>query len=262
MSVYRVLVLTRYYFNSLRRNKGRFLEIFIWPVFELFVLGFLANYIKGGGGGGGVDISLLLVGNFILWVSFSRMSNEVVQQVFDDVLSRNFQNILITPVSFVEMVWALFFSALLKVLLNLAVVGVIAQVIYRFNILDLGPVVVPAYLILLSWGLAIGLAVSSLVFVFGTKAGAFAWTIAGLAQPFSCVFYPREVLPGVAKSLSYAVPISYVFENIRNSATPQSQLAPNWTTPLMLVLMYFALSVILILVCFQYSRKSGVILRI
>jgi ABC-2 type transport system permease protein len=82
--------------------------------------------------------------------------------------------------------------------------------------------------------------------------------MAGYAlAPFSAVFYPVAVLPRWAQSIAAALPMTYVFEGMRQvlhgGRPPVSDLAISFG----LNLLYLALSVLFFGWMFEKSRERG-----
>ena len=119
----KIITLTNYYLGSLKRNKGRIIDLFIWPALELLVFGFMGLYLKSQAGDSGTKILAVLLGSLIFWHFFARISSEIYQQLFDDVLSRNLQNILIAPIKMSQMISALVLAGAIKLLINIVIIG-------------------------------------------------------------------------------------------------------------------------------------------
>jgi ABC-2 type transport system permease protein len=94
-------------------------------------------------------------------------------------------------------------------------IGVLAYVLYAFNLLSLGLMLVPCFLNLLCFAWAIGMATMALIIRYGVAGEALAWGIPFLIQPFSAVFYPLDVFPPWLQLLARALPSSYIFESMR-----------------------------------------------
>jgi len=252
--------LVKHYLYSAKRNKGRLLDILIWPLIEIFIFGMTSVYL---GDFGEINLLALLVINLAYWHFFSRVANETFQQVFDDVISNNLQNIIIAPVSTNKLILAWVLASLIKFLASLVMMIGFVLLMYRIDLFVFSFDWLVMFFVIILSGLSVGLVVISLLFLFGSKALAFGWVITGLMQPLSCLFYSRQVLGTFLGKISYLIPISYVFErqrlvNLRVSVDGSI----SYVFPIILSIVYFFISSILLKRAIRYSRKKGIISRI
>lgn len=257
----RIWTLTFYYLTVVLRNKGRLVDIVAWPVLELLMFGFLSSFISSISTGFAQAVVIIL-GALIFWHFFARTMNEIVMAFIDDIYSRNLNNILITPLSTFELIASLVLSSLVKLSANLVIVLPLSWILYRLNIFSIGPMSIVYISILTMWGISLGLLTAASHFIFGHRAGAFSWAIAGIIQPFSLVFYPRAVLPWFAQKISLVIPASYVFEAYRfqlNTGVPDTN---GLFLSIILTLIYLILAAIIFYFSFDYSRRSGMIAKL
>jgi len=261
MSINRIFILWRHYLYSIKRNKGRLVDIFVWPVLELLVFGFTANFLNQEIENEAIKLMAIFLGSLVFWHFFAKISGEVYQQLFDDVLSKNLKNIIMSPVRVGEMIIALVVSAGTKLVISMGILLIVAKIIYGFSLLTdwrYGLLI----LVLMLWGVAMGLLISSLLFLMGNKVMTLAWVVTGIVQPFSCVFYSREILPGIFRTISYLVPSSYVFEIYREMVKSEMFNWGVWEVSAGLSGLYFLLGIFLFKYFLKLSRKTGVLARI
>ena len=257
----RIWALTIYYLTVVFRNKGRLVDIIAWPVLELLMFGFLSNFIASVSTGF-TQAVVVILGALIFWHFFGRTMNEIVMAFTDDIYSRNLNNILITPLSTFELIVSLSLSSLIKLSINLVIILPLSWWLYRLNIFAVGPISVVYVLILTTWGISLGLLTSATHFLFGHRAGAFSWAIAGIIQPFALVFYPRSTLPVLAQGISYLIPASYVFESFRYHVETRVIDTNGLILALVSTIAYLVAAIVVFYFSFNYSRSSGVIVKI
>ena len=98
--------------------------------------------------------------------------------------------------------------------------------LYRLNIFQVGWLILPFLFSLLISGWFMGFAGAGVIIYYGRKVQSVAW-IAGFAlAPFSAVYYPVKVLPGWAQAISYALPMTYIFEGMREVLRGGSDAGP------------------------------------
>ena len=68
---------------------------------------------------------------------------------------------------------------------------------------------------LLFFALALGIAITGMIFRYTTKVQALAWGFAGLLMPVSCVMYPMSSLPRWLQGIAWAMPTAHSFEGMR-----------------------------------------------
>jgi ABC-2 type transport system permease protein len=93
--------------------------------------------------------------------------------------------------------------------------AVLALLLYSFNIFNVGLALIPFVGLLLLFGWAVGLFVTGIIFRYGTEAQVLAFGISFAIQPIAAVFYPLEVLPAWIQPIALAMPITHVFEGMR-----------------------------------------------
>ena len=212
-----ILALIRRQVLLFTRNPVRSLELFFWPVVQLFVWGFTSTYIqqKAGGDADFQQFVTYLIGGIILWDALFRSQQGVAISFLEDVWTRNLLNVFAAPIRMTEYLTASFSVGMLRVLVTGVVMALIALVAYSFNLLQFGFGLVAFYLNLMAFGWVLGLVSTSLILRYGHAAESLAWAVPFMIQPFACVFYALEVLPGAMKAVALAMPPAHVFEGMR-----------------------------------------------
>jgi ABC-2 type transport system permease protein len=210
----RVSALLLRYLYLYRRSLPRAMELFFWPVMELLLWGFLSVYLSQYAL---PDAVVYLIGATILWEVFYRAQMAITLSVSEEIWVRNIINVFVAPVSPFELVLATCLLGVIRSFLTAAVLGVLAQVFYAFNLLSVGPALIPFYASLLLFGWAVGLCTVALILRFGQAAEALIWGVPFLIQPLSAVFYPLEVLPRWLQAVARGLPSTWVFEGMREA---------------------------------------------
>jgi ABC-2 type transport system permease protein len=104
---------------------------------------------------------------------------------------------------------------LLRTVVSVSVIGMVGAGFYAVWPDSAGWVVIPAAAILLVFGWAVTLGVMAMTIQYGDSAEVFSWGTLVLLMPLSGFFYPVESLPGVLEALARAIPLTYVFEAVR-----------------------------------------------
>ncbi|MBW1699004.1 MAG: ABC transporter permease [Deltaproteobacteria bacterium] len=195
-----------------RRSLARVMEILFWPVMNLMVWGFLTHYLKR------MDLPVAidyLLGAMILWDLLYRSQQSITLSLTEEFWVKNVMNLFIAPIRTFELVFAMCIMGISKSLITTAFLGILAFLLYHFNILKMGLFLIPFFGNLLLFGWALGMMTMSIILRFGHAAEALIWGVPFLIQPISAVFYPVEVLPSWLKVIAFMLPSTYVFEGMR-----------------------------------------------
>jgi ABC-2 type transport system permease protein len=213
-SVNRVAAMVRRYWYLLRSSWPRILDLIYWPMVQMLMWGFLQLYVSQNAGffaraGGG------FIGAVLLWDILFRGQLGFSVSFLEEMYARNLGNLMMSPLRPVELVAALMIMSVVRLLIGLIPVSLLAIAFFGFNLWSLGFAFAAffANLILTSW--AIGIFVAGLLLRNGMGAEGTAWTIMFLFLPFTCVYYPVEVLPHWLQYVAWALPPTYVFEGLR-----------------------------------------------
>jgi ABC-2 type transport system permease protein len=223
----RVGALLLRYLYLYRRSLARSMEIFFWPVMDLLVWGFVTVYFQKVAAPRAV---LFLLGAVIFWDVFYRSQQAITLSLSEEIWVRNLLNVFIAPVRTVEIVIATCLLGVIRASISATVLGVLAFLLYAFDVTALGTALLPYLASILLFGWAIGMVTMAVILRFGHAAEALIWGTPFLLQPLSAAFYPVSVLPPVLRKVALALPTTHVFEGMRATLAtghPQlSELAP------------------------------------
>jgi ABC-2 type transport system permease protein len=197
-----------------KRSRPRVMEVVFWPVMDLLVWGYMSVWIQQSGGKLPHLVDYLL-GALVLWTILYRSQLGVTVAFLEDIWSRNFVNIFVTPVRLSELLVATGIISAVKALLTAMVLVPLAWLLYGSNLLVLGPTALGSVFILLLMGWAVGIVTTALILRYGHAAEALAWGIPFLIQPISAVFYPADILPWWIRPVSFLLPSTHVFTGLR-----------------------------------------------
>ena len=203
------------YAYLLRSSGIRLVELLYWPFLQMLTWGFLQQYLAGTTSklaqGAGV-----LIGAVLLWDILFRSKIGFSTTFIEEMWSRNLGNLLTSPLRPGELVAALSVWSVLRLLVSMVPVAAAAYFIFGFNLLDLGLALAAffALLVMTSWSL--GLIAAGVILRYGLGAEEFAWSLAFILLPLSCVYYPVAVLPEWLQPVALALPPTHVFEGMRS----------------------------------------------
>lgn len=243
-----------------RGNFSRWLLVFFWSTADLLIWGFLTIYLNSIGGAE-FNFVTVLIGAVIFYNFITRSQNGFSVSSMEDVWSKNFLNIFSTPLSIKEYVVGLMLVSVVTTAASLTVMGVLAEVFFRYHLLQFGWLIVPYLANLFLFGSALGLIGLAVVIRFGPSAETISWLASTALAPFSGIFYPVSVLPGFLQVVAHLIPTSYVFEGMRSVVLGGSFNANNLIIGLVLSAVYLVLSYFLLYYTYRQAIKRGLFAR-
>ena len=246
------------YLYLYRRSLARAGEIFFWPIMDLLVWGFVSAYINKEN-----KVALFLLGSVIFWDVLYRSQQAITLSISEDIWVKNILNVFVSPVSIFELMVATCIMGIIKAVITAVVLGSLAFLLYAFNIVSIGILLLPFLISLLLFGWALGMVTMALILRFGKSAEALVWGIPFLIQPFSAVFYPVEVLPDWLQVVAYAMPSTYVFEGMREVLSNGGWLDLKiLMTAFSLNILYLVIGAIFFGWMFSQVREKGYLTRL
>jgi ABC-2 type transport system permease protein len=260
MRFHRTCAIVLRQFYLLRGSPARILPLFAWVTIDMILWGFMSRYLNSVTAAGFNFVPALL-GAVLLWDFFIRIMQGITTTFLEDVWSRNFLNFFATPLSVPEYLAGLVLSSIATSSVGLCVMLVLATAVFGLSFFAYGSVIVPFLLVLFLFGIALGVFATGLVLRLGPAAEWFVWPIPALISPFAGVFYPLSTLPGWMRYLSYILPPSYVFENLRAIVSGRTASSAALLTGTLLALVDILLAGWFFVRIFYGAVRSGLIAR-
>jgi len=238
-SFWRVMAVAGRHAYVLQRSPHRLFDVLVWPVVDVLLFGSIGVFASSRVNGGGQQVFLYLLIGVVLWHVVYQAQIGVATGFLEETWSRSVLNLMATPMREWEYIAGVALFGLAKLVVGVSAVALIVWGAYAFNVVAVGPGMIPVAALLLVIGWAIALFVIGLVLRFGSGAEAFAWGILFVVMPLSGVFYPVEALPPVLRPLAQALPTTHAFAAGRTLATgdplPWDELALAATGTVVLV---------------------------
>jgi ABC-2 type transport system permease protein len=247
-------------FYLYRGSVARAVPLFAWVAIDMMLWGFMTKFL------GSITQSRYqfvpaLLGAVLFWDFMSRVMQGVTISFFEDVWSRNFLNIFASPITVPEYIGGLMISSVATSLIGVVVMVVIATFAFGLSFAVYGAMLIPFVLVLLLFGMALGIAAVALVLRLGPAAEWFVWPIPALLSPFAAVYYPIATLPAWMRWISRLLPPSYVFEGMRAVVSGQRFDAGMLAISLAMAAGYILVAYWVFLSVFRYAVRTGLIAR-
>lgn len=248
MSIYRIYGLVLRYLFLFRHSFDRLTDSFYWPTIDIALWGLTSTYLKNTIGGES-NIVIIIISGLIFWWIIWRSQYEITVNILEDLWDKNFINVFVAPVKFSEWVISFLILGVLKSMISLFFMAGVAFLLYRLNIFSFGFYLIPFVLLLMMSGWWVGFIVAGIILRYGTKIQTLAWSLVAVFGPFSGIFYPISVLPEWAQSISSTIPMSYVFEGMR-------EIVQKGTISVDKLIMAFILNTIYLTITLFFLKKS------
>lgn len=209
----------RYFYGTLR-SWDRLTDFIYWPIIDLLLWGVTGAYIERTSGG---EIRVLapLIFAIILWYAVYRTQSDLTIGFLDELWNKNLINLYSSPITIFDQLAAAILFSLTKLIMATTFAATLAFFCYGINFLSLGWSIAPFVALLTFFGWSIALVTIGLLLRFTTRIQSIAWTIIWVFAPFALIYFPREMLSGWVLNLSYLIPASYVFEEMRRVLSGQ-----------------------------------------
>ncbi len=186
----RAILLQEFYIT--KRSLEVIIDTFFFSAISIIVFSFMAIFISKTAGR--LAAREVLVG-VLLWEIIRITQYSLSVGSLWNIWSRNLSNMFITPLSLTEYMLAGIFSGLAKALINFGIIALIAGLIFRFNVFNLGTGNLVLYFINLSiFAWSTGFAIVGVIMCYGTRVQALAWGAVFLFQPLTAAFFPGPCL--------------------------------------------------------------------
>src|SRR5689334_16645114 len=258
-SIDRIYALVLRHIHIWRSSVMRLVDSIYWPAVQMFMWGFLTQFLRPQVSFMAQAAGILLSG-LLLWEVVVRGNLSLSIAFLEEMWSRNLGHLFVSPIRSWEMATGIIIAALLRTLLGLVPVSLLTWAFFGYNVYTLGLPLVAFFAIMQMFSWSIGLAMSGMIMRVGQSAESFAWAAVFILMPMSGVYYPVSVLPHWMQLISLALPPAYIFEGMRAILAEKTV---HWNS----LAIAFGLSVVYLVVGFQIfqwffrlSRRAGTLL--
>lgn len=246
-------VVLRYFYVT--RDPVRIVEFLFWPIIDIGFFGLIAKW--GGSFASTPDLVRIFVTALVLWQVIYRANFEICLNVSDEFLDRNLMNLIASPLRKSEWILAMMLSGLLKIAFTLVFGAFLGWFFFDVNVFSIGWTLIPFVLLCLVSGWIIGFFGGGIVIYSGAKLQSLPWVIVMTVAIFSAVFYPISILNPTVALISKSLPMSYIFEGMRELLTSQSISPYYWYLGTLLSIVYLAVAIKFFLFMFERRRNRG-----
>lgn len=257
MQLYRIIALIMRYAFEIPRDFFRAFDLTFYPLMDIILWGFMSLWVETGSTSASSNIGTSILFSLILWMVVENANREIAFNLTEELYAHNLVNILVTPIKISEWLLSVIFLAFVRAIFVFAFCSLAVWILRDINIFDIGFILAFLLLLLIMFGISLGLGISALMMRWGRRISTFIWSIPYLILSFSAVFYPLHLLPPWAQIIGKAMPICYVFETLRSILTTGTyKLSLLWIS-LILNLAYLVFVAIIFTWLFNKSKEQG-----
>ena len=249
------------HFFLITRSFPRILDLIYWPTIQITLWGFISNFFSNYSSYYSNTIGVILT-CAILYDFLFRTSIGFNMLFLEEIWSRNFTNLFISPIKKSEILTSLIFTALIRALIGLIPAILLTSPLFGISLLDLGVSLFFLFLSLYIFGITLGILVSSGLLRFGPSFENIAWSTMFLIAPFGCVYYPIDILPNIFQKIAYSMPLVYIFEEARGILIDHTVNIKNIYYAFMINIIYLTIAISLFYYSFNQAKKKGTLINI
>jgi len=254
MSSRRIKAILLHAWYHLNHSVETWIDLFWFSLINIFVFGLITIYFVQEGNT--QQVAYILQG-LILWGVIYTGQYSITVGALWEIWSKSFSSLFISPLTLDEFVIGHMLGGLFKSIAVFLITAGVSLALYNYSIFQLGWILILFYFELLIFAWSAGIFILSLILRFGTNIQSLAWGLVFLVQPISAVFFPVDVLPQQIRWLSYAFPVTYIFEAARSKI---STGLINWqyiAYATLLNIVFFFLCYLLMKKMMQRGRETG-----
>lgn len=250
----RVLALVKRNLTLTYRGFDPLYDLFYWPIFDLMLWGFTSRWVDAPDK---AHVSLIWLTGVVFWQGCVRANLDVPLTFLTELWSHNLVTLFASPLKLREFVAAAMIMGCINTVAVVAFGCTMAYVMYGINILSIGWVLVPVFLLLLQSGWVFGFLSAGCIAAGGLKVQKIIWVLGWFFGPFSAIFYALSSLPDWAYAVSLCVPMSYLFEGLRLYATTGANPTQPFLMTFTLNILYGAATLYFLVAMFRRSKVTG-----
>ena len=261
MKFHRIYALYLRHFYLIKSSLPRWLDLIYWPTIQIILWGFISKFFTMHSdfynNTAGIILSAAILYDFLF-----RSSISFNMLFLEEIWSRNFTNLFIAPFKISEIITALTATALIRTLIGIVPAVLLASPFFGVSLLNLGPALILLLFSLYAFGITLGLFVVSGLLRYGPAFENVAWSSLFLLAPLGCIYYPLTILPDWLQIIAKALPLVYIFEEVRSILLNNVVNYYNIMSALILNLIYFTLAIFVFYSAFHGARKKGTLINV
>lgn len=241
---------------QLRRDPNTLLGILYWPFLDVLMWGFLGSWIQSQVAHLHHYETATLLG-LLLWQVIGRGCNVLIISFCEELWTHNIVNIFSLPLRLKEWIGGAILFTALMITLTSTLCMLIIYTLYKVSlwyIFTTFLIFFPPLFISCIW---MGFTALQVIVSVGRRGVELGLVIGWFFMPLSGAFYPVEILPNWAQTVSACIPFSYVFKGLREYVVHQQDPTIYLIKGYALGIPYALAAILLFIYCFNRSKEKG-----
>ena len=254
MNMLRIWAITYRHLRQVIKDVPRLSMLFYWSLIELVLIGFMAIWTNGSSSS---PVVFSLIAAAVAWSLIVRASLEIPWNLLEELWAHNLVNLFASPLTVTEwLASAALYAAIAFVSLLLFLWG-LAYIIFGYNFLSVGLLLVPLLFNYYISALAIGFLTASLLIRYGLRVTSYVFMVSWMFAPLSGIYYSLSVLPVWAQYLAHLLPTYYGIDVLKTFVISGEIVYWKLAAAFTLNALYLVLTFGLFKWMFEKSRQEG-----
>jgi ABC-2 type transport system permease protein len=241
-------------FYADKRSVMRLVDLFYYPVIDITLWGITTKWLQQEQNS---NFMIAIATSMVLWQVVSRSILEISIGIVEELWNRSIINLFSSPLQLNEWRIAFMTSSICKIFLVLPYGALLVWLVYGVNIFNIGWMMIPYLILLLSSGWIIGFLGASIIMHWGRRAQSTPWMVAWFFVPVCAVYYPIANLPRPLQFFALCTPLAHVFEAVRHQIIYGSIAYNHLSIAALLTIIYLTLSIKLFKKTFTKALNRG-----
>lgn len=230
---------------------------FYWPLLDVLIWGFLGSWVTQLQQSSTVNYENIFLFSILLWQTNCRACFTTVMGFVEELWSNNLINLFTLPLKLSEWVAGILTFSLVMSIVNAVYCMIVLKLLYTISLAKILIVFALFGPALFITGIWLGFLSLHIIAYFGKRAQELAWVLAWGLSPICGVFYPINVFPSWIQKISYCIPMTYIFEGMREYVIKGRFPAQSLAYGYGLAVIYATIAIGIFVVIFNYSKTKG-----
>ena len=248
------------HFYLIKSSFPRILDLIYWPSIQIFLWGFISKFFTLSSSYYNNTIGVILSAA-ILYDFLFRSSISYNMMFLEEIWSRNFTNLFISPIKIKEIIAALTLTAIVRTLIGMVPAALLAIPLFGVSIFKIGLPLISLLLSLYIFGITLGLLVTSGLIRFGPSFENIAWASLFFLAPLGCIYYPIEILPEWLQIIAKILPLVHIFEEMRNILIYDIINYYQIFKAIFISLVYFVIGIVIFYLSYNGAKNRGTLIN-
>jgi ABC-2 type transport system permease protein len=259
LSIRSIWALTLRYFILFLRDTNLKLSTFCWPLLDIVLWGFLGIWIQSMQVDGSTNYQAVILLCIVLWQVTVRSTQFIFKCLLEELWTRNLVNIFSLPISLSEWIASIILYTAMMTLITLLFCMIIISLFYNISFWYLFYVVslfAPPLFISGTW---LGFTCLQALAYFGKRSDEIGWILSWILAPFTAAFYPLDILPAWAQTVSRCLPMSYAIDGMRRYLTTYEDPTTYLIKAYLLSILYATVAILIFAWIFHHTKQKGLV---